>query len=439
MYAGDHHVTRQLLDAVDRGEVDPRQLERLLVRHLQHSCETCQREIAAWRSSKLLGYHPGPPLSDFLRERVGPPAEEAKAQGELTELLALDPAEQHRRIRRANSRFATPRLAQLLLDEAFESLATDPDEAEQLVGVAVAVLDQTPGSAQADEAMARAYGMRAMVLKAQGDLDAAERQLRFVRSFQHEQGVAGLAICAELDEIEGSFRKDRRQLKRSEALLLRAISLYEAIGGLAAAARARLVLGLTQFFAGSLEDALATTKAALEHFDLHRQPNDFLRGRYNQTLFLTEMAQAATAAAQLNEDLPLYKEAAKSWPQLELHVHWLAGKIQRRLGHLDRAEKHLVRARQGFAKALGTQYDAIAVCLDLALVYMAQHRHEELAELAELMVTGFAADGLHQEALAAVSLAAEAARKRRLTEELAREVAHFLQFARNDPSLKLRG
>jgi len=365
------------------------------------------------------------------------PEDRREAQRDLETLLELPRDQREPKIRRALKRFRSSILAELLLETSDERRAADADEAHHLADLAQTVLHHIPSSARAKDLQVLCLTHLAAASKALGDLESAERLFRSARMHLESLLAPGLRVQADLDQFEGGYRKDRRQLQRSEKLLERAISLYGLIRDELGVARTRLVLGLTQFHAGAIENALTTTSVALEQLDPEKNLRLFMMGRYNTALYLAEAGRGEDAATRFKSDLPLYRKARSSWPNLDLHFHWLAGKIQRTLDKLQQAEDHLVRARDGFTER-GTAYDAILVCLDLGLVLAAERRHEELSELADLMISGLAAQGLHDEAMAAVSLAAEAAREQRLTEDLVRQVSHFLQFSRHDPSLKWR-
>ncbi|HEX2644390.1 MAG TPA: hypothetical protein VHU81_15445, partial [Thermoanaerobaculia bacterium] len=75
-------------------------------------------------------------------------------------------------------------------------------------------------------------------------------------------------------------------------------------------------------------------------------------------------------------------------------------------------------------------YDAAMVSLDLALVYLEQGRTGELLRLAEEMHALFTAEEVHREALAALLVFEEAARKEQITAEAIRKLAMLLKTQR---------
>ena len=86
----------------------------------------------------------------------------------------------------------------------------------------------------------------------------------------------------------------------------------------------------------------------------------------------------------------------------------------------------------------GIGYDAAMVSLDLALLYVQEGRTGEVRRVAEEMVPVFAAQDVHREAMAALRLFQEAARREEVTAGLVREVVGFLKAARGDRELRFR-
>lgn len=136
---------------------------------------------------------------------------------------------------------------------------------------------------------------------------------------------------------------------------------------------------------------------------------------------------------QLALDEPLYRRFPEPWTQLRLL--WLRGDIAAGRGDLAAAEQAYRETRDGFtAHQMG--YDAAMVSLDLAILYLKDGRAAEVQRLAEEMLPIFQAQTVHREALAALRLFQEAARRQELTVEKALEVAAYLRQARAEPSLR---
>src|SRR6185295_1156284 len=117
----DIHLSRELLRAIARGEVEPRALVRIGLEHLCCLCPTCASEWDAWESEKqaaandrLEGRIPGY-LADQLR-RIA--SEEENAGQDFRQLLATEPARRFARVVRSRTRYRSGALVRLLLAEA---------------------------------------------------------------------------------------------------------------------------------------------------------------------------------------------------------------------------------------------------------------------------------------------------------------------------------
>jgi hypothetical protein len=76
------------------------------------------------------------------------------------------------------------------------------------------------------------------------------------------------------------------------------------------------------------------------------------------------------------------------------------------------------------------------VSLELALIFLEQGRTGETRKLAEEMLEIFKAQKVEREALAALRVFCDAAKRETATVELARRVVKFLYRAQHDPELR---
>ena len=128
-------------------------------------------------------------------------------------------------------------------------------------------------------------------------------------------------------------------------------------------------------------------------------------------------------------DEPLYRQFPEPWVQLRLL--WLHGDIAAGKGDLTAAERAYRQTREGFiTHRMG--YDTAMVSLDLAILYLGKGRTADVQRLAEEMLPIFQAQDVNREALAALHLFQEAARRQELTVEKVREVAAWLRRAGAD-------
>ncbi len=110
---------------------------------------------------------------------------------------------------------------------------------------------------------------------------------------------------------------------------------------------------------------------------------------------------------------------------LKLHHRWTRGITFRALGDLKQAEKDLLAVRDKIAESEGA-YRAGIVGLDLAAVYAAQGRLDEVKRLAAESYALFKAEDLEAWALDALIVLRDAAEAERVTEGMAVAVANFL-------------
>ncbi|MBW8876852.1 MAG: hypothetical protein JF614_17955 [Acidobacteria bacterium] len=106
-----------------------------------------------------------------------------------------------------------------------------------------------------------------------------------------------------------------------------------------------------------------------------------------------------------------------------------------RAGGIEEAKAAFKQARQVFARRELT-YDYALVSLELALILLAQGRTGETRTLAEEMLRIFQAQKVEREALAALQLFCNAAKREAATIELTRRVVKYLYRAQHDPKLR---
>ena len=109
------------------------------------------------------------------------------------------------------------------------------------------------------------------------------------------------------------------------------------------------------------------------------------------------------------------------------------------MGRSDEAFAAFAEVRSRFAE-LGMPYDAALATLQLAVLYAAEGgRSAEVKALAAEAAPIFRAEGIHPEARKALALFARVAAEERVTVELARAVAGFVERARREPGARFEG
>ena len=142
--------------------------------------------------------------------------------------------------------------------------------------------------------------------------------------------------------------------------------------------------------------------------------------------------EPSSGSQEAVEALTEAREQAGSFPDAytQVRITWLEGKLAAALGDLDRAEKTFLEVREDLI-ARSQRYDAAMVSLDLALLYLRQNRTADLLTIAEEMHALFAAEEVPREALAALLVFQEAARKEQLTAEAVQKFLTVLKRLRS--------
>jgi len=187
-----------------------------------------------------------------------------------------------------------------------------------------------------------------------------------------------------------------------------------------------LVLSKVLGDSGELEQSLQAIRQAVRL--LEAQDDHWLQyvATHQFATRLTDSGRAEEAQSLLPEVRRLVRESGNRFDRLR--VLWLEGRIQRCLGRFELAEEALRQVRAGFIDAeIG--YDVALVSLDLAALYLETGRTAEVKELAAEMLPQFAARQIHREALAAIALFEQAARKERATLALVQEISSKVKDA----------
>ena len=434
----DIHVSRDLFRAVARGELPQSVLNKITLEHLLSLCPHCRAEVQAYEAEVQAGPSLwGRALQAFLalldRLLDRGPRELRRAEEELEEILSLPAEERAGRIERARSRFRSPAFVRLLLEASRRCIPDRPGEAHQLADLARKVANRNPRMPGYFDLYTLALALQANACRASGDLWGASQSFEAVRQIMSEHGVMDLEVVARVDDLMGSLRKDQRRLPEAERLLRRAALLFSLRREPDDAARVLTKLADVYRLQGDLEQAIEMARSALGLLGPEADLLLRVSGHFNLTVYLMEAGRHEEAAALFETDQPLYEQAQEPWYQLRLT--WIRGDLAVASGDFARAEQAYLEARDG-CLAQGIGYDAAMVSLDLAVLYLKEGRMADVQRVAEEMLPIFQAQDVHREALAALRLFQEAARRQELTVEKALEVAAYLREARTEPELR---
>jgi|CXWL01.1.fsa_nt_gi tetratricopeptide (TPR) repeat protein len=402
----DFHVTRNFLDALERGELARPKALGWLVDHVLSLCPVCRHEREAFGLECALGpsgqLAVTEPILSWLAT-VAPDFEgrtrhaEKSARRDFLELIALSPEARAGRIERSRRRFRHPELVELLLAEAHARIRSSPWEAHELAQLALEVSWQLEGAVPAGcrqevvSLRARALLHSGNALRVQGQLVAAEREVAAARELIHDAAIIDLPVIAEIDWLEGVLRGALGQTDAALRLLERAILFSELTGDRYRAAVARLSLGALHQEKAQPERAAAAMYPIIDSIDEGADPLLALAARHNLTLCLCELGRFLEARQMFLRTEELYRRFDDFWTRLRRR--WAEARIARGEGHAEHALDLLREVRDGFL-AEDVRSDAAIASREIALVLLESKRDDEALEPARFALDVFAEQGV---------------------------------------------
>jgi tetratricopeptide (TPR) repeat protein len=331
------------------------------------------------------------------------------------------------------SRYWTWALAERLCEESVRAAAHRADEAVELSRLGLRAAELAPGSEPwRSRLLGWVWAFVANARRVQGDLPGAEEG--FLRSdrFLEAGAAAGpgpLDATRPLD-LKASLRRYQGRFEEALGLLEQAL---KANGSNEARGRILINKANTLELIGESELALAELRRAELLLEGSQSARIVLVVKHSLAHNLWQLGRYVEAEARLPE---ARKRAIETGNELDLvRVIWVEGGVAAGLGRRDKALAALEQVRRYF-NASRIAYDAALVSMELAVLYLEEGRNAEVKRLSEEMYWIFKAQGVHQEALAALRLFFEAARKEEATAELARRLLAYLTKARCHPGLR---
>jgi tetratricopeptide (TPR) repeat protein len=364
------------------------------------------------------------------RERA---AQARRRAGTLWEDLQGMAPRQRREAVEAEGKYWTWALAERLCAESVRAAAHRVDGALELSGLALRVAELASGSeAWCSRLQGYAWAFVANARRVKGDLPGAEEA--FVRSDRlwdaGAGGDPGVLDGARLLDLKASLRS--YQGRSEEALLLLDQALAATRAG-EAQVRILIQKAIALRFLGNYRESNKELRKAEALAQGRPDPRlSWLIG-FNLAANLLQLGQYLEAWALL----PGVRELAVGLGhELDLiRVLWLEGRILAGLADQEKALPTLEQVRRYFT-ANQIAYDAALASLEVAVLYLEQGRAGKVKGLAEEMLWIFKGQGVHQEALAALRLFYEAAKKEEASADLARRLVQYLLKARDNPGLR---
>ncbi len=325
-------------------------------------------------------------------------------------------------------------MVELVAAQSIEAAPNSPAESRDLAWLALQIAERCPvGELLRQRAEGYAWFHVANSRRATNDLRGSGAALDTAARLW-EAGAPG--DPGYFDEtfafwITATIRWEQRRLPEA----LRRIE--DALAADTRGLRGKLLLTKAQIL-GELGDIEASTEALQEAFlyvDEEQEPRTALGILCEYLWNLCWQGRAVEGAMRLRQAQAL---AEKLGQEIDLlRVAYLSGVVAAGTGQAEEAEETFERVRREYAShepPLALYYAVVS--LELALLLLEQGRTSEVRTLAAEMRWIFSSQGVHREAVAALRIFCEAARRETATVELARKVIRFLHRAQHDPGLK---
>jgi hypothetical protein len=322
---------------------------------------------------------------------------------------------------------------ELLLQASWELRFSDAREMVRLAELALFAAERLRpgryGRAAIADLRGRAWAELANAHRVADDLDRAERAMAMAVTWQ-QRGSGSPWLVARIADLMASLRSDQRRFAEAEELLDKVHRFYLGVGDLHLAGRALVKRGVIAGYGNDPRGALALLAEGLGLLDVRRNPQ--LTAHAVETILwnLVDRGRCRQARIYLWRCRSLFERDGGQ--RFQLRVRWLHGRIHAGLGELDRAERELQAARQGF-EAAGSPYNAALAALDLAAAWLQQGKTRQVRQLVEEMIAAFRALRIAREAVAALLLLREACDHDEATLDRVRTVALLLTELERQP------
>ncbi len=314
-----------------------------------------------------------------------------------------------------------------------ESAAADTQTAAvELAHLALDIAGRVPGEPER-RLRCRGYARHHLgnALRVQGDLQPA--RAAFAQAEVEWKSGAGcpgdLFAEARLLSLRSSMLRAERRLPEALDLIDRAL----ACGGLEMKGRLLIKKSKVKEEQDDLETAIALLKEAQPFVDEKREPRLWLCLRHNMLLCLSTAGRHVEAETLIPEVRRLSQSQGKDLDHVRLE--WSEGRIDAGLGRTQEGIDRLSRVRAEFVNRK-IWYDAALVTLELSTVFLKEGQTAMVKTLAAHLKPIFQAQGVHREAMAALTLFTKAAEAEKATLPLAERLVTYLRRARHDPKLK---
>ncbi len=331
--------------------------------------------------------------------------------------------------------FRTWALCERLCAESEKAAPADTGRALDLADLALKVASRVTGEdGWRSQVQGYAWAFVGNARRVASDLPGAEEA--FARVWKlwstRETVLSSILDEAYVFDLAASLRRDQRRL--TEAVELHEKALARAKSATTVLIYLNLAFTLEQM--GKYERAIEVMKQAAPLVDGQREPRLLFALQFNWLVNLCHLGRHEEAAAKLPEVREAAVQLGNGFDLVR--VLWLEGRALAGLGCREEAIRALEQVRTEFAFR-GISYDAALVSLELAILYLEDKKVDQVRVLARQMAPIFRVQGVHREALAALSLFCEAVEQEIATVEMAQRLVGYLERARHDERLRFEG
>jgi len=230
-------------------------------------------------------------------------------------------------------------------------------------------------------------------------------------------------------DIDGS---NRRYAPALDTLDLAYVS-YMRHGEIHLAGRTLIKKAMYVGYGGDPQGAIDLLQEGIASVDEPREPSLVASAFQNLVYWLTESGRFREARLGLWE---VRKRSQFLTGRInELKIRWLEGRISAGLGELDRAERDLLYAKEGFAEA-GLRYKEALAGVELGVVRLVLKRHDEAETGILQSLDVFEELGISYEVKRAVSLLRFAFEEKMATVGIIERFIYLLRRSEYDPNAR---
>ncbi|MES1210810.1 MAG: hypothetical protein ABUL63_00620, partial [Acidobacteriota bacterium] len=323
-----------------------------------------------------------------------------------------------------------------LLVQARELRRNHPPAAVAATSMAVCLAERIPadlkGARELADLQARTLAERGNARRVADDLSGAESDL--ARALDRAgRGTESPALMANLLDLTASLRIDQRRFDEASRLLDWVHFIYLELGDRHEAGRALISKSNAASYALDLQKAIRLLAMGLQLIDTEREPHLVLTGIHNLAYHLIDDNRVEEARQLMRENRPLYDTHGGRVDRLK--ARWLEGRIAFLQQDAGEAETAFQEVRAGFEEAEIT-YDIALVSLELAEIWLAQGRTEEILGLLDNTLSVFRSKGIRREAIAALLLLRESLCQQSVTVDLLRKTVSRLEQYWSEPVVR---